>query len=83
MDALESKRHLDLRHPLTGHIDLVRYDGSRIEIWDYKPKARLEKWAKAQVFLYARLLSLRTGVPLEQIVCGYFDESVAYMFDPG
>jgi hypothetical protein len=82
MDELESKEHLDLCHPLTGHIDLLRCTDARIEIWDYKPNARREKWAKAQVWLYARLLSLRAGVPLKDIVCGYFDESVAFMFDP-
>jgi hypothetical protein len=78
----ESRKHLDLSFPLTGHIDLLRYDNSKIEIWDYKPKAHREKWAKIQVLYYARLLSLRTKTPLENIVCGYFDEAVAFTFCP-
>ena len=82
MDEEEAKKHLELRFPLTGHIDLLRCNGSHIEIWDYKPQAKREKWAKAQVYLYARLLSLRAAIPLENIVCGYFDESVAFTFRP-
>jgi len=82
MDEKESKERLDLPFPLTGHIDLLRYNDAKVEIWDYKPHAKKEKWAKAQVFLYAKLLSLRAAVPSENIVCGYFDESVAYTFSP-
>jgi hypothetical protein len=82
MDALESKERLNLNFPLTGHIDLLRYDNSKIEIWDYKPKAHKEKWAKTQVYFYALLLSHRTKIPLEKILCGYFDESIAYVFNP-
>jgi hypothetical protein len=82
MDELESKKHLGLCFPLTGHIDLLRCNGSTIEIWDYKPNAKREKWAKAQVWLYARLLSLRANIPLDSIMCGYFDESVAFTFSP-
>jgi hypothetical protein len=82
MDEKESKEHLDLRFPLTGHIDLLRYYNSKVEIWDYKPKANKEKWAQTQVYFYARLLSLRANIPIENIVCGYFDESIAYTFSP-
>ena len=35
-----------------------------------------------QVFLYALMLSLRTGLPLTAFVCGYFDEECAYVFKP-
>ncbi|MDD5674836.1 MAG: PD-(D/E)XK nuclease family protein [Chitinivibrionales bacterium] len=82
MDEEESKKHLELSHPLTGHIDLLRYNGSKIEIWDYKPKASKEKWARVQVLFYALLLSIRAKIPLENILCGYFDESVAFTFRP-
>ena len=82
MDEKESKEHLNLCFPLTGHIDLLRYDGLKVEIWDYKPNAKKEKWAKTQVYFYALLLSLRTRIPLDKIVCGYFDESTAYTFRP-
>ncbi len=83
MDEKESKEHLELCFPLTGHIDLLRYSDSKVEIWDYKPKAKKEKWARTQVYYYARLLSLRAHLPLETIACGYFDESIAYTFNPG
>jgi hypothetical protein len=82
MDERESKNHLDLDFPLTGHIDLLRCENSKIEIWDYKPNARKEKWAATQVNFYARLLSLRANIPLGDIVCGYFDESTAFTFHP-
>ena len=82
MDERESREHLDLCFPLTGHIDLIRCNDSKVEIWDYKPNAKREKWAKAQVYLYAKLLSLRADIPLGDIVCGYFDESVAFTFRP-
>lgn len=73
---------------LTGHIDLVRYvsgSGSkfRVEIWDYKPGAYNEKYAATQVFLYAFMLSLRTGIAFPNILCGYFDEVDAFTFEPG
>ncbi len=82
MNEMESKAHLKLGFPLTGHIDLLRYSDSKVEIWDYKPNAQKEKWARLQVYLYARLLSFRADVPLKDILCGYFDESVAYTFHP-
>jgi hypothetical protein len=82
MDENESKKHLELGFPLTGHIDLLRYNDAKVEIWDYKPKAKREKWAKTQVYFYALLLSLRADIPLKNIICGYFDESVAFTFCP-
>ena len=82
MDEVESKIHLEICFPVTGHIDLLRYDDSKIQIWDYKPNAKREKWARTQVCLYALLLSLRTGISLEDMVCGYFDENVAFTFSP-
>jgi hypothetical protein len=82
MDEEESREHLKLGFPLTGHIDLLRYHDSKVEIWDYKPKAKKEKWAKTQVYFYALLLSVRANIPLENMVCGYFDESTAFTFSP-
>jgi hypothetical protein len=82
VDEGESKELLGLCFPLTGHIDLVRYADGKVEIWDYKPRAKREKWARTQVYLYAQLLSLRANVPLEKIVCGYFDEETAFVFSP-
>ncbi len=68
--------------PLTGHIDLVRMENNLTWIWDYKPHADKEKYATTQVYFYALMLAQRTGMNLDQLRCGYFDESVCYMFDP-
>ena len=68
--------------PLTGHIDVVRIEDGMIWVWDYKPKASKEKYAATQVLLYAYMLSMRTGIPLDSFRCGYFDEKDTYIFVP-
>lgn len=68
--------------PLSGHIDVLRIEGDKIWIWDYKPKAHKEKYATTQVYFYALMLSKRTGLPLNKFMCGYFDENTAYVFKP-
>jgi hypothetical protein len=69
--------------PLTGHIDVLRLEeDGRLGVWDYKPHAAAERDACIQVFLYALMLSLRTGLPLSAFLCGYFDEKDAYLFRP-
>ncbi len=68
--------------PLTGHIDVLRMEDGNIWIWDFKPNAAKEKYAQTQVSFYALMLSRRTGIPLEQFKCGYFDETIAYVFQP-
>jgi hypothetical protein len=76
-------RILKTREPLTGHIDVLRHeDDGRLGVWDYKPHAAAERNAHIQVFLYALMLSLRTGLPLSAFHCGYFDENDAYLFGP-
>jgi hypothetical protein len=68
---------------LTGHIDLLRIeDSGKIAIWDYKPNAYKETKAHIQVFLYAYMLSVRTGIKLSDFICGYFDEIDCYQFNP-
>jgi|GEM_PF-492928 len=68
---------------LTGHIDLLRLEkDGKIWIWDYKPNAFNEKYAAGQIYSYAVMLSVRTGIPLDDIKCGYFDESNAYTLEP-
>ena len=67
---------------LTGHIDILRYEkNGRVGIWDYKPRARYEKKAHMQVYLYALMLSQRTGISLSNFSCGYFDSSDAFFFN--
>jgi len=74
---------LGTRAPLTGHIDVLRHEADgRLGVWDYKPHAAAERNAHIQVFLYALMLSLRTGLPLSAFHCGYFDETDAYLFRP-
>lgn len=66
---------------LTGHIDLLRYEKNGIVgIWDYKPHAKYERRAHIQVYLYALMLSLRTGIPLDNFLCGYFDSEDAFYY---
>jgi hypothetical protein len=80
---LEAYRALfDSEEPLTGHIDILRIEDGSVWIWDYKPKAEKEKHAHCQVLFYAIMLSKRTGIPLENLRCGYFDEKTAFIFKP-
>ncbi|MDP4012643.1 MAG: PD-(D/E)XK nuclease family protein [Candidatus Nanoarchaeia archaeon] len=72
----------DTKNSLTGHIDVLRIEGDKVWVWDYKPKANKEKYASTQVYFYALMLSKRTGIPLEHFRCGYFDDTYAYMFKP-
>ena len=68
--------------PLTGHIDVLRIQDGKIWVWDYKPNAKREKYAATQVYFYALMLSVRTGISLDHFMCGYFDSADAYVFDP-
>ena len=67
---------------LSGHIDVLRIEDGCVWIWDFKPKAHKEKHADTQVFTYAVMLSFRTGIPLSQFRCGYFDQHNCYVFNP-
>jgi len=68
--------------PLTGHIDILRMEDGKIWIWDYKPNAAKEKYAATQVYFYALMLSIRTGIPIDKFGCGYFDNINAFIFKP-
>lgn len=68
--------------PLTGHIDVLSVEDNNVWIWDYKPKAHLEKFASTQTYFYALMLSKRTNIPLENFRCGYFDKYYAFVFKP-
>jgi hypothetical protein len=65
---------LKLTNALTGHIDVLQIRGDRVWILDYKPDAKREKRAKYQLYLYARALSVRTGIPLSDFGLAYFDD---------
>ena len=82
-DLNDYREVFETREPLTGHIDLLRMEpDGRIAILDYKPHARAEKKAHEQLFLYALMLSVRTGIKMSNFVCAYFDESNYYRFEP-
>jgi hypothetical protein len=67
---------------LTGHIDLLRFSDDAVWVWDYKPGAADERYATTQTFAYALMLSTRTGIPLDQFRCGYFDDETSYIYQP-
>ena len=68
---------------LTGHIDILRCEpDGKIGIWDFKPGAFQERYAAGQIYSYAVMLSCRTGIPLSDMRCGYFDASDAFTFEP-
>ncbi len=69
-------------NPLSGHIDLIRFEGDKIWIWDYKPNAHREKYATTQTYFYAQMLSQRTGIPLDKFMCGYFDTDTTFIYKP-
>lgn len=78
----EYEKLLGTTSPLTGHIDVLRVEEGNIWVWDFKPHAHKEKYAHTQIYFYALMLSQRTGIPLENFRCGYFDEAIAYVFKP-
>lgn len=86
LEPIDLKNYYDIfktNECLTGHIDLVKVCAdSNIWIWDYKPNAFREIGASNQVYLYSLMLSSRTGIPLDQFRCGYFDTGNAYYFNP-
>jgi len=70
------------KETLTGHIDLLRIEGNKIWIWDYKPNSIKERYATTQVYFYALMLSKRTNISLENFRCGYFDDKDTFLFNP-
>lgn len=64
----------------SGCADIIRYvaGSDRIQILDFKPKAKAEKKVTGQLFQYAKLLSVCTGIPLSKIDLFYFDGEDTY-----
>lgn len=83
-EEMELFEHLfEKEGPLSGHIDVLRIEqDGKIWVWDFKPKAHLEKYAHTQTFFYAYMLSKRTNIPLSEFRCGYFDDKNTYIFNP-
>ena len=78
----EYKKIFKEEQPLTGHIDILRIEDDKIWVWDFKPNAHREKYATTQTYFYAYMLSKRSGIPIENFMCGYFDDKNTYIFDP-
>ena len=70
---------LNLKEPLSGHVDIVQVRYNKIHILDYKPDAKkTDKQTADQLFLYALAFSKRTKIPMRNIICAYFDENNYY-----
>lgn len=67
---------------LSGHVDVLAVEDQRIWIWDYKPGAHKERWVHVQLLAYAVMLSRRTGIDLNRIRCGFFDQYLCRTFAP-
>lgn len=69
---------------ISGHIDLLQIRSGKIYVLDLKPDAKHENEQKvvSQLYLYARGLSYRTGIPLKIFRCAWFDENDYYEFLP-
>ncbi len=76
------EKNLDLG--ICGHIDLIQMRNNSIYVLDFKPDAMRENEHKvaSQLYLYASGLSFRTGIPLGNFRCAWFDDKVYYEFGP-
>ena len=76
-----SNYSINLKEPLSGHIDIIQVRYNKVHILDYKPDAKIsDKAAAEQLFLYALALSKRTKIPLDKFVYAYFDKNNYFQF---
>lgn len=69
---------------LSGLMDFLFYipaDDSFF-VWDFKPKAARDRTAPTQVHYYRKLFSFASGIPVEKIQAGWFDEKHAFQLFP-
>jgi hypothetical protein len=66
---------------VSGHIDVLQSRFGKVHILDFKPGARKEH-PEGQLLLYAMGLMFRTKIPLEKMVCAWFDKDDYYQFSP-
>ena len=66
----------------SGHIDLLQIRRGLIFILDYKPNAKLEHKAPAQLISYVKALSFRTDIKESNFRCAWFDEKDYFEFNP-
>jgi transposase-like protein len=67
---------------ITGHIDFLQIRNGHLHILDYKPEADRETHAHVQLTIYALALARRTGLPLKNFKCAWFDEKDYFEFFP-
>ena len=69
---------------LTLSLTLSQWKFNTLYILDFKPNAKKENKQKvaSQLMLYAHALSVRTGVPLKQMRCAWFDGEDFFSFKP-
>ena len=67
---------------ITGLIDFVQLRNGYLHILDYKPEAWKETRAHVQLTIYALALARRTGLPLKNFKCAWFDEKDYFEFFP-
>jgi len=69
---------------ISGHIDILQVKFGKIYILDFKPYASKENFDSvvSQLFHYARALSFRTNISLDNFKCGWFDWNDLYEFNP-
>src|SRR5271157_421409 len=88
LGIINAKTTIRQNHPaftaLTGHIDLVQIKDGNVWILDYKP---ITSWSQSeypecQTYLYALLLSIRSGLPLDTFRCGWFNDKDFNYFIP-
>jgi ATP-dependent exoDNAse (exonuclease V) beta subunit len=72
----------EINEGISGHIDILQIRNNKVFILDYKPEAVKDKKAIGQLFLYARALSLRLGLTLDDVRCAWFDEENYFEFNP-
>ncbi len=66
---------------ITGHIDLIRFSNSKLEIIDYKPKGDFYS-SIPQIATYGLVAKEQFGIPLESINCIAFNSRKAWEFPP-
>lgn len=69
---------------ISGHIDILQVKNGKVYVLDFKPNANKENFdaVVSQLFHYARALSFRTGVSLDNFRCGWFDWKDYFEFNP-
>jgi transposase-like protein len=77
----QSTYGLNLKAPLSGHIDVLQVRFNKIHILDYKPNTlKNDKATIDQLFLYSLALSKRMKIPMNRIICAFFNDKDYFQF---